>query len=194
MIICVLLLNASYTICYIFVLSTSYISILIRQVGEQLFNTNICFSTFIEKINELFPITNNDYNLFSYDGLIRSLISIGFINLTISYALRFIMIKVFTLICPFAILCASIEKFNWIFKSWIKIYLSLLFLQIFVSFILVVSFSLSAYDPGPFSSLLYLGSVYALIKANSFMKEFFGGLSTDVSFGISSLKSVFMNN
>ena len=42
-----------------------------------------------------------------------------------------------------------------------------------------------------FSQIIYIGSVYALIKANSFVKDFMGGLSTDVSMGLSSFKHLF---
>ena len=104
------------------------------------------------------------------------------------------MIQVFCLICPFAILSLSIDNFKWIFKAWFKIFLSLLFLQILVSIILLIAFSLETLQDGVFTSILYLGSVYALIRANSFIKDFMGGLSTDVNTGISSITSLLSRN
>lgn len=194
LIICTILLNFSIYLCYYLVLFCSYISILIRAAGSSILNTNISFSAFIEKVNQIFPMTSENFNLFSFDGMIRSLISVGFMNLAFTYSLRFIMIKVFSLISPFAILCLSIDNFSWIFKSWLKIYLSLLFLQILVSFILLIAFALQPYDNTALCYLLYLGTIYALIKSNSFMRDFMGGLTTDINLGISSIKSMFSKN
>ena len=100
------------------------------------------------------------------------------------------MIKVLILISPFAILSLSIDKFSWLFKSWIKLFLSSLLLQILISLILLVTFSLKI-EVNMSSLLLYVGSIYALMKANSFMRDFMGGLSTDINIGISNLKSMF---
>jgi len=181
-----ILLNCSPFICELLIELISNISLAIRNIGETLFDTTICFATLLENLN----LINNleGFNLFTFDGLVKALISFGFINLTLSYSLRYIMVKVLILICPFAILSLSVDKFSWIFKSWIKLFLSSLFLQILVSVILVVTFSLNIKDT-LFSALTYLGSIYALIKANTFIRDFMGGLSTDVNIGISNLKS-----
>ena len=97
------------------------------------------------------------------------------------------MLKVFILLCPFAILRLINKNSIWIFKSWSRIILSLLLIQIFISLILLIIFSIN-YSDNIFSKLLYVGGIYALIKANQFMREFMGGLSTDVNAGFSNLK------
>lgn len=188
---CVIAINSCWIICYSAIFVNSCITSLIRNVGENLFNTEICFTTLIENLNSTL-YTESTFNLFTFDGLIKAFISIGFVNLAISYSLRYVMIRVFILICPFAILSLSIDKFNWLFKAWCKIFLSLLFLQILVAFILLITFSLQ-YDPNDiFSQLTYIGSIYALIKANSFLKEFMGGLTTDVNLGMTTIKNLIM--
>lgn len=101
------------------------------------------------------------------------------------------MIKVLILICPFAILSLSVDKFSWIFKSWIKLFLSSLFLQVLVSLILLICFSLDLSNNSTFSNLIYIGSIYALIKSNSFIRDFMGGLSTDINLSFSNIKSMF---
>ena len=42
-----------------------------------------------------------------------------------------------------------------------------------------------------FSKFIYMGSIYAIIRANSFIKDFMGGLSTDVNISLSGIKSIF---
>lgn len=186
---CAVAINYCKLVCYVTIWLNSYLANSIRNVGEHLFNTNICFNTLIENLNSTIYLDTN-FNLFTFSGLIKAFISIGFVNLAISYSLRYVMIEVFILICPFAILSLSIDKFNWIFKAWIKIFLSLLFLQILVSLILLITFSLEYKQDDIFSQLIYIGSIYSLIKANSFLKEFMGGLTTDVNFGLTTIKNL----
>ncbi len=65
-------------------------------------------------------------------------------------------------------------------------------MQILVALILLITFSLE-YNPNDFfSQLLYIGSIYALIKANSFLREFMGGLTTDVNLACSTIKNLIM--
>ena len=35
---------------------------------------------------------------------------------------------------------------------------------------------------------MYIGGIYALSRANSYVRELIGGISTDLQFGLSSLK------
>lgn len=192
LLLCVIAINACIEICYSAIFVNSCITQGIRHAGLKLLDTEISFNVLLENLNSTIYSNQTSFNLFTFNGLIKAFISIGFINLAISYSLRYVMIRVFILICPFAILSLSIDKFNWIFKAWYKIFLSLLFLQILVSLILLITFSLQ-YDPNDiFSQLTYIGSIYALIKANSFLKELMGGLTTDVNFGMSTIKNLIM--
>lgn len=188
LILCLIALNSSQLICYGLIFFTSSLSTSIRNLGNNLFDTDISFATLLHNLNIINTLGN--FNLFTFDGLVKSLITFGFLTIALTYSLRYIMIKVLILICPFAILSLSIDKFSWIFKSWIKLFLSSLFLQILVSIILLITFSLKT-DETIFSQLLYIGSIYALIKANTFIRDFMGGLSTDVNVGLSNLKSIF---
>ena len=186
---CIFAVNCCFELCYSAVFVNTCITNLIRKVGENLFNTQICFTKLLENLNSTL-YTETTFNLFTFDGLIRAFISLGFVNLAISYSLRYVMVRVFILLCPFAILSLSVDKFSWIFKAWCKIFLSLLFLQILVALILLITFSLE-YDPNDFfSQLLYIGSIYALIRANSFLREIMGGLTTDVNFGLTTIKNL----
>lgn len=96
----------------------------------------------------------------------------------------------FILLSPFAFLSLILTGTTWIFKSWLKIFLSLLFLQILVPLILLIVFSINLSSESLFSKLTYVGSIYTLIKANSFLIDFMSGLSSDITIGISNIKSI----
>ena len=100
------------------------------------------------------------------------------------------MIKVFVLLTPFAIITLLNNSTMWIFKSWIKSVITLLFVQSFVSIILLVIFSMTFSMGDTFSKLINIGSIYALIKANSLLKQIIGGITSEVSGGISGIKSL----
>lgn len=183
-----ILLNFSPFICEILIELVSNISLGIRNIGEVLFNKEVCFSTLIQEINNVISINNTDFNLFSLNGLLKSFISIGLLNLIFTYSLRYIMIKIFALLAPFAFLTLFIRNTNWFFTAWLKAYLSLLFMQILVSLILVITFSLDFSSNDLLSKLLIIGAIYAIIKTNSFIKELMGGISTEVSLNINKLR------
>ncbi len=130
----------------------------------------------------------DNFTIFSLDGILKSISSIGLFNLVFSYSLRYILIQVLILISPFAILSLLLESTSWMFKAWIKCFVSLLILQSLVALILLVIFSLN-FSNDIFSKIICIGSIYALMKSNSFIKEFFMGLTTDISVNISSFKN-----
>ena len=187
---CTISANCSLFIVHQIINLTSNLSLAIREVGEIVFNKNICISSFIQEINSTICVENNLIDFFTITGLAKSLISIGLLNLAISYVLRYIMIKVFIALTPFAFISLVNNSTSWIFKSWFKTFLSMLVLQIIVPIILLIAFSIDVNAVDIFSKLIYIGTVYALIKANSFVKEFMGGLSTDVSVGMSSFRNL----
>lgn len=179
LIIIIICMNSSYFICEKIIYLNSTISLAIRNVGEEIFKTDICFSSLVVKINSIIYIEENSLNIFTIDGLLKSVISISFFNLAFSYAIRYIMTKIFILLAPFAILTLSLHQTVHIFKSWLKCFLSLLLVQILVAFILLIIFSIEFNTNNLFSKFLICGSIFALIKANTYIKEFIGGISTE---------------
>lgn len=174
-------MNFSYFILEQFLNLNSNLCLAIRSLGEDLFNKNICFSELINIINSTVSIDSSSINIFSIDGLIKSTLTLSLFNLVLSYSLRYIMVKVFILISPFAILSLSLNQTSWIFKSWIKNLFSLLLIQIIVSIVLLILFSMDYSSSSLFTKFIYIGGIYALIKANSFVRDFVGGISTSVS-------------
>lgn len=191
LIICGICMNCSYFLLSQFLDIISNISLAIRNLGEDLFNKNICFSELILDINTNVSIDTSSLDIFSLDGLIKSVISFSLLNLVFSYSFRYVLIKIFILISPFAILSNSLNSTSWFFKSWFRNLLSLLFIQIIVSIILLILFSIDYSSSNLFSKFIYIGGLYTLIKANSIIREFLGGLSTDISQNVNNFSKFF---
>ena len=166
----------------------SLISLAIREVGENIFNCNISFSELILRMNNVVTTNSSNLNIFSLDGLIKSFMTINLITLLFTYSLRYILLKVFILITPFSILTLINSSTQWFFKAWFRTILSLLLLQSFVSLILLIVFSIDFSATNTLSSILCIGAIYALTKANSYIRELIGGISTEVSTNINSFK------
>lgn len=162
----------------------SNISLAIRELGESLFNTEICFANLINKLNNTISINSNSLNIFSLDGIIKGTLTFSLLNLVFSYSLRYITIKIFVLLSPFAFLSLSLENTSWFFKAWLRNFFSLFFIQILVSLILLILFSMDYSSDKFVIKFIYIGGIYALIRANSLVKEFIGGLSTNLSLNV----------
>ena len=167
----------------------SYISSAIRSIGEDLFRQNICFSRLIESINSNLKIAEN-LNVFSVDGLIKGTTTISLVNLVTVYALRYVTIKILVLISPFAILSLSMENTSMFFRLWLRNLLSMLFIQVIVSIVLLILFSVDYNSNDLLVKFIYVGGIYSLIRANSFVKEFImgTGISTNVQGNIGLVK------
>ena len=188
LVLCGIFMNFSFSCLELFLDLNNNISLAIRSLGEHLFNKNICFSELINTINTQMAIDTNSLNLFSLDGLIKSILSVSLLSLVFSYSLRYVFVKVFILLSPFAILSLSLQNTNWFFRAWFRNLFSLLFLQIVVSLVLLILFSMDYSASNLFVKFIYVGGIYALIRANSFIREFIGGVSTQVT---QSVKKIF---
>lgn len=181
LVLCGIFMNFSFSCLELFLDLNNNISLAIRSLGEHLFNKNICFSELINTINTQMAIDTNSLNLFSLDGLIKSILSVSLLSLVFSYSLRYVFVKVFILLSPFAILSLSLQNTNWFFRAWFRNLFSLLFLQIIVSLVLLILFSMDYSASNLFVKFIYVGGIYALIRANSFIREFIGGISTQIT-------------
>ena len=174
-------MNSSFFLCERILFFNHAFSSLIQDLGNSLFDCDISFCGLLDKIQSIIHIEETNFNLFSIDGLLKSILSISFINLAFSYSIRYIMIQVFILISPFAFLCLCSSSTSFVFKSWLKCFISLLLVQVLVSLILLLIFSIDFSPQNLFSKFLICGALFALIKANSFVREFLGGIGTDLS-------------
>lgn len=190
-----IVMNGSYFICKQLLQINGLISDAIRSLGPSIVGHQISFSELINELNSIISVGTTDFSIFSFDGLIKSFISISLFNLIFSYSLRFIMTKIFILLTPFAILSLVNQSTSWLFKTWFRTLLSLLLQQSLVSLILLLTFSFDFNSENIISKLMYIGGMYALIRANSYIRSLLGGISTDVSanvnLGANMLKNVY---
>lgn len=182
-------INSSQFLCEQIIYINSLLCDSIREIGSIMFNNTISFNHLIFQINSF--ISNSSFDLFSFQGMAKSFITFGLINLLLSYSLRYILIKVFILLSPFAFLSLTNISTSWFFKMWFKNFFSLLSLQSFIAIIFLIFFSFDGTFSSTFSQLMYIGTVYSLTKSNLYIRELIGGISTDINLNISSVKSLF---
>ena len=169
-----IVMNCSYFICTQFIQINYLISDAIKILGKNIFGHNISFYELVKKLNLLISINQDEFNIFSY-------------------ALRFVIIKVFILITPFSILSLINNSTSWFFKTWFKTIFSLLLQQSFISIILLIIFSFNYSSNDTISKLMYIGGIYALVRANSYMQHLIGGISTDISNNFNISNKLFKN-
>ena len=183
-------LQFSYFICEQILQISYYISGSILEIGSSLLHKSISFENLIQNLNELIQIEETEFSIFSIDGILKGFISFQLLNLMFSYALRYIMVKVFVLLTPFALLCLMNHSTSWFFKIWVRNLLSLLLLQSLISFILILVFSIDYTSQDLLSKFMYIGGIYALSRAGNYTRELLGGISTDISTSFSNVRSL----
>ena len=177
-------INSSYFVLDQLLNLTFLFSSSIQEIGQNITGHNINFAELIISINNKISINSNEFNIFSFDGIIKSFVSVGFFNLIFIYSLRYIFIEVLVLFSPFAILSLINSSTSWIFRSWFKTLFSLLLIQVFIPLVIIVILSIDN------NKILYVGGIYALVKLNDYIREIFGGVSLNVSQNFSSILSM----
>jgi len=180
-------INFSYFIIELLLDLFSNITLAIRGIGEILYGKNICFAELILEINNTISVDTSSLDVFSLDGLIKASLTMSLLNLVFTYSFRYIMIKIFILLTPFAILSLILDSTSWFFKSWLRNIFSLLFIQIIVSIVLLILFSMDYSSNNLMTKFIYVGAIYALIKSNSFVRDFVGGVSTTFTQNVENL-------
>ena len=116
--------------------------------------------------------------------------SISLVNLVTVYAIRYVTVKLLILISPFAILSLCLENTSFFFKLWFRNLFSMLFIQIIIALILLILFSVDYNSNDLMTKFIYIGGIYCLLKANTFVREFMmgTGISTNVQNNIGLVK------
>ena len=184
-------IHFSFFLCEQLVPLISFLSSAIRELGELLFHKNICFAELITELNSTIYVGDSDFNIFSFDGLLKGFISVSLLNLVFSYSFRYVLLKILLLFSPFAIATLLNHSTSWFFKTWFRSVLSLLSIQVLVALALLIILSTSYKSSDILSQFIYIGSLYVLIRANSIVRELLGGLSTTISQSVDTFSSFF---
>lgn len=152
----------------------------ILSIPFGIINKEVSFSTLLLQMNNILYSTDDSFSITSFEGIIKLYLTLGMLNLTFEYALRYIILKILFITAPvFAVLNAS-ETTSKYFENWIRSFISMLISQNIVALILVMSIRIDFFIPNTVSKIAYIALVYALIKANRFTREIFGGVSLDI--------------
>ena len=181
-----LFMNFSYFILEQILNISNLITLVIQEIGSNITKNEVSFSQLIVVLNKTLSINTDEFNFFSFDGIIKSFVTFGLVNLLLSYSLRYILLQVLLLLSPFAILSLISNSTSWFFKVWIKSLFSLIIIQVFVLLVIIVIFCINSSN-----KVLFVGGVYALIKVNGYVRELFGGLSVDVSSNFNNMMMLF---
>ena len=173
-------MNFSLSLCSL-VISFSYeITNFITELGRNIFDKEISFSSLINILNSSF---SSNFNVFSLDGILTGMLSLSSFSLILSFALRYIMVKVFILTAPFAFLCLLNKSTVGFFRSWYRSFLSLLLIQIVISVILLLPYAFIKDSSSQIiNKLLIIGAINALLKSGQYVKEFMGGIGITTNF------------
>lgn len=189
-VIIIIIMNNCLFICEQIIEINSYVTTYLIELGEHLFKKTISFLTFANEINTYIS-SSNTFDLFSLDGVIKSMVTLGSITLLVSYIIRFILIKLLILCSPFVFLCLLQENLKPYFNNWLKYFISLLLTQNIVCIVLYIPYILE-FNNDTYSKFLIICTITILYKLNSYIKEFMGGFSTDsnIGFGSSILRTM----
>ena len=190
-VLCAILINSSDFLCDQIINIVDIITDCIRNIGFSFFSIDVSFVYLSKELTSVFRSeTTQLINVFTFDGILSSFMYFGFINLLFTYSLRYIFINILILFLPFALLSICLDSTFWIFKMWLKNFISILFVQIFISVILLIIMSLKYSFSDNTVKILYIGALFALMRANSFIREFFSGFTSDITNGISYMKNL----
>lgn len=173
-------MNYSLSICKFLISATSLISTFFCALGNNVFGKEISFQTLLSILD---TTTFENIDMLSLNGILSAMLSISSFALILSFAFRYILIEVLIILSPFAILCTMNTSTIGFFKSWFKSLLSLLILQIIISIMLLIPYTLlKESNDLLFNKVLLVGSIMALLKSNQFVKEFIGGIGIGTNF------------
>lgn len=185
------LMNNSLWICEQIIFIIDLCTTFLISTAEELFQKTITFSEFLNIINTTLFWVPAATDLFSFSGIVKSFSSIGLINLVFTFSLRYIMILIFILISPFAFLSLLTNSSSWIFKTWIKSFVSLLLYQLIIGLLLIISFTFTNIANSLLVSIFYVGIIQAFQRTSFFIKELLGGINISVSNSNNNFSSFF---
>ena len=171
-----IVVNFSYYICEeilnFFYLLSDCVDLFCKEVTD----TKICFVSLKEVIINIEDFLDND--LLSLNGLIKGMVSFGSVSILINFSIRYVTVIFLILISPFAFISLSSDITSGIFKSWGKLLIVNLLVQVIVKFIIIIPIVYKDINTIMYKIIL-VGSIYLIYKVNTFTKEIFMKITGD---------------
>lgn len=166
-------MNSASWICEKIIDLISLFSDSICEIGYSITGYEIQFSNLIDHINSNLYPSLETFDIFTFDGILKLCSTIGIIYILFTYSVRYMLCKILILISPFAFMSLICNRFDGFFKGWLKQFLILLSMQIFVSLVFVLGFSLEFYAGNTISKLIYFAMIVVIAKCHYRIKELF---------------------
>lgn len=176
---CVIFISCSYSsfwLCTQAIKFTSLLTDITRELGYNITGYEINFSTLIDNINSTLYTSLQIFDIFTFDGLLKFSFSLIITYILIIFSIRYIMCMFLVLMSPFAFISLVNNKFDGFFKGWLNQFLEVLFMQIFISFILIISFCIDFSHSDILSKLTYLASLIIITRCKTNIKAIFNNI------------------
>lgn len=165
--------NSSLWLCEKLIYFISLVSDSICEVGSLIHGCEISFSHLTDTINSSLYVGTETFELFSFDGILKLISTLGTLYILFLYSIRYVLCKIFILLAPFAFISLVNNRSDGFFKGWLKYFLILLFMQVFVAIVLIVGFSFEYYAGDTLSKLMYCAIILIIAKSHVHVKEIF---------------------
>ncbi|MEG2348627.1 MAG: hypothetical protein RSB67_03150 [Clostridia bacterium] len=163
-----IVINNSYYICSeilnIFELFSNAIDeVIFKSIGKE-----ATFNELKEIIINIKDILNSDY--ISLEGIIKGILSFGSVTVLINFAIRYVTIIFLIIISPIGLACMASELTQEFSKTWFKLFISNLLIQIIVKIIIFIPLAFSKTSDIIYKVIL-VGAIYMIYRINNFAKE-----------------------
>lgn len=158
-----ILIDNSYFLCEKILNLFGLFTEAIDSIGLKLAGKDVTFSNLRETISSLDGLTQSEF--LSIDGLIKTGISFGTINVLITFAVRYVKIIFLIIISPFSFGLLASDLTKGIFESWVKTLVTSLSVQIFIKFIILIPL-LYKDKEGIMFKIILIGTIYIIYKLN----------------------------
>lgn len=172
-----ILVNSSYYICEqilnIVELFTNSIDIFAKDLAGQSVN----FVNLREAIISINDFMKSD--VLSLDGIIKGMISFGAISVLINFSIRYVTIIFLIIISPFALVSLASDLSIEFFRTWVKLFLNNLLVQIVVKLFILIPL-MYKHTNNVMYKIILVGTIYLIYKINNFTKEIFMKFSSQI--------------